>query len=71
MQRNGWSIHFNLTQDLDLFTGDGGDPGQVGKALNGEWIELFYPRLLPGPSAINYPTFWQPGDLGPPSTLST
>jgi len=21
MQRNEWSIHFNLTQDLDIFTG--------------------------------------------------
>lgn len=61
MQRNGWSIHFNLTQDLDLFTGDGGDPGQVAKAPDGECIELFYPRLLPGPGAINDPIFWQPG----------
>ncbi len=43
MQRNEWSIHFNLTKDLDLFTGDGGDPGQVAKAPDGEWIELFYP----------------------------
>ncbi len=61
MQRNEWSIHFNLTQDLDLFTGDGGDPGQVAKAPDGEWIELFHPRMLPGPGAINEPTFWQPG----------
>lgn len=61
MQRNEWSIHFNLTQDLDLFTGDGGDPGQVAKAPNGEWIELFYPRLITGQGALNEPDFWQPG----------
>ena len=24
MERNDWSIHFNLTKDLDIFTGDGG-----------------------------------------------
>ncbi len=61
MQRNEWSIHFNLTQDLDLFTGDGGDPGQVAKAPDGEWIELFYPHLIAGEGALNEPDFWQPG----------
>jgi oligogalacturonide lyase len=62
MQRNEWSIHFNLTRDLDLFTGDGGDPGQVAKAPDGEWIELFHPHMFPvGEGAINEPSFWQPG----------
>jgi oligogalacturonide lyase len=62
MQRNEWSIHFNLTKDLDLFTGDGGDPGQVAKAPDGEWIELFYPHMIPlGEGALNGPDFWQPG----------
>jgi len=61
MQRNEWSIHFNLTQDLDLFTGDGGDPGQVAKAPDGEWIELFHPKKITGEGALNEPTFWQPG----------
>ena len=62
MQRNEWSIHFNLTKDLDLFTGDGGDPGQVAKAPDGEWIELFHPHMIGGTEgALNEPTFWQPG----------
>jgi oligogalacturonide lyase len=62
MQRNEWSIHFNLTRDLDLFTGDGGDPGQVAKAPDGEWIELFHPHMLPiGEGVLNGPDFWQPG----------
>ena len=55
MERNDWSIHFNLTRDLDLFAGDGGDPGQVAKAPDGEWIELFHPRLLPTTGALNEP----------------
>jgi oligogalacturonide lyase len=62
MQRNEWSIHFNLTQGETLFTGDGGDPGQVAKAPDGEWIELFHPQMIAaGPGAINTPGFWQPG----------
>jgi oligogalacturonide lyase len=62
LQRNEWSIHFNLTRDLDLFTGDGGDPGQVAKAPDGEWIELFHPQMITdGPGTLNGPDFWQPG----------
>ncbi|MGD0796569.1 MAG: oligogalacturonate lyase family protein [Acidobacteriaceae bacterium] len=64
MERNDWSIHFNLTRDLDIFTGDGGDPGQVAKAPNGEWIELFHPRLL-RVDGINSPDFFQPGVFTP------
>jgi oligogalacturonide lyase len=64
LQRNEWSIHFNLTKDLDLFTGDGGDPGQVAKAPDGEWIELFRPQLIKGgEGALNSPAFWQGGVL--------
>ncbi len=61
MERNDWSIHFNLTKDLDVFTGDGGDPGQVAKAPDGEWIELFHPRKIDTAGALNQPDFFQPG----------
>lgn len=62
MQRNEWSIHFNLTLGETLFTGDGGDPGQVAKAPDGEWIELFHPQLMSfGPDVLNTSDFWQPG----------
>lgn len=60
MQRDEWSIHFNLTQGETLFTGDGGDPGQVAKATNGEWIELFHPEMLKV-TGIDDSNFWQPG----------
>jgi oligogalacturonide lyase len=60
LQRNEWSIHFNVTEDEKLFTGDGGDPGQVAKAPDGEWIELFHPDLLAN-TGIHQPDFWQPG----------
>jgi oligogalacturonide lyase len=62
MERNEWSIHFNLTKDLSLFCGDGGDPGQVARAEDGEWIELFHPQLFKGGNgALNSPAMWQPG----------
>jgi oligogalacturonide lyase len=60
MDRNDWSIHFNLTKDLDVFTGDGGDPGQVAKAPDGEWIELFHPQMV-RVDGLNDPNFFQPG----------
>lgn len=44
MDRNEWSIHFNVNKDATLFTGDGGDKGQVAKASGGEWIYLFRPE---------------------------
>ena len=47
LQRNEWSIHFNVTRDGKLFCGDGGDPGQVAHAPDGEWIYLFRPELTP------------------------
>ncbi len=46
LQRNEWSIHFNVSRDGRMFCGDGGDPGQVAKAPDGEWIYLFSPELI-------------------------
>ncbi|HXK01463.1 MAG TPA: oligogalacturonate lyase, partial [Verrucomicrobiae bacterium] len=52
--------HFNVTPDGTLFCGDGGDPGQVAKAKNGQWIYLFRPELFAA-KGINEPGFVQPG----------
>lgn len=46
MQRDDWSIHFNVSHDGTLFAGDGGDSGQVAHAQNGRWLYLFHPRLM-------------------------
>ncbi len=61
MTRDDWSIHFNATADRSFFAGDGGDPGQVAHAKNGEWIELFHAHMIPLDGAINEKGFWQPG----------
>lgn len=55
LQRNEWSIHFNVTRDGKLFCGDGGDPGQVAHAPDGEWIYLFRPELIPDRDAVKTP----------------
>jgi oligogalacturonide lyase len=44
LDRNWWSIHFNVSRDGKLFAGDGGDSGQVAQAPDGMWINLFRPR---------------------------
>lgn len=62
LQRNEWSIHFNVTADGKLFTGDGGDPGQVAKAPDGRWIYLFRPELLPN-RGLDDKSFVRPGVL--------
>jgi oligogalacturonide lyase len=62
LQRDEWSIHFNVSRDGSLFTGDGGDPGQVARAKNGQWIYLFRPELIPN-RGIDDKSFVQPGVL--------
>jgi oligogalacturonide lyase len=43
LQRNEWSVHYNSNSTETLFAGDGGDPGAVAKAPDGQWIYLFTP----------------------------
>jgi oligogalacturonide lyase len=44
LERNEWSVHFTSSPDEKLFAGDGGDPGAVAKAPDGQWIYLFTPN---------------------------
>jgi oligogalacturonide lyase len=62
VEHNEWSIHFNVTRDGKLFCGDGGDPGQVAKAPNGQWIYLFRPELTRDDSTLGAGLI-QPGVL--------
>jgi oligogalacturonide lyase len=64
LERNEWSIHFNVTKDGALFAGDGGDPGQVAHAPDGQWIYLFRPELIPNRGAEEK-SFVRPGVLRP------
>jgi oligogalacturonide lyase len=44
LERNWWSVHYNVSWDGKLFGGDGGDPTQVAFAPDGQWINLFIPQ---------------------------
>jgi oligogalacturonide lyase len=41
VDREAWSVHYNVSRDNTLFMGDGGDETQVAFAENGRWINLF------------------------------
>lgn len=51
LERNEWSVHFNVSPDGSLFAGDGDDSGGVAHAPDGKWIYLFRPQLSRAPSA--------------------
>lgn len=44
LQRNEWSVHYTIAPDGKTFAGDGGHPGSVAKAPDGQWIYLFTPE---------------------------
>jgi len=46
LERNEWSVHYNVSPDGKLFAGDGGGPGSVAAPENGQWIYLFRPEKL-------------------------
>lgn len=56
LQRDEWSVHFNVSPDHTLFSGDGGDDKMVAHADNGKWLYLFRPELLNDQSAGNIET---------------
>jgi oligogalacturonide lyase len=62
LQRNEWSIHFNVTRDGSLFCGDGGDERQVAHAPDGKWIYLFRPEVIEN-RGIDDPALIRPGVL--------
>jgi len=44
VERQHWSVHFNVSPDGKLFAGDGGGPRSVAAPGNGQWIYLFTPN---------------------------
>ena len=55
LDRNEWSVHFNVSPDGTLFAGDGGDSEMVAHAPDGKWIYLFRPRGVPDVAGIKAP----------------
>jgi oligogalacturonide lyase len=66
VERNAWSVHFNISPDGRRFAGDGGDSEMVAKAPDGKWIYLFEPEGIPDVAGIRAPgadTLVHPGRL--------
>ena len=57
LQRNEWSVHFNVSPDGTLFAGDGGDSEMVARAPDGKWIYLFRPERVPDVAGIKAAEF--------------
>jgi len=55
LQRDEWSVHFNVSRDGTLFGGDGGDSEMVAHAKDGKWLNLFYPEIIPDVAGIKNP----------------
>lgn len=68
LERDLWSVHFNISPDGKLFSGDGGDEEMVAHAKDGKWLYLFRPQAIPdvaGISAPNSESLVHPGTLVP------
>jgi oligogalacturonide lyase len=52
LDRNEWSVHFNVSPDGTLFAGDGGDSEMVARAPDGKWIYLFRPERVPDVAGV-------------------
>ena len=55
LQRDEWSVHFNISPDGKFFAGDGGDDEMVAHAKDGKWIYLFRPEGIPDVAGIKAP----------------
>ena len=55
VERNEWSVHYNQSPDLKLFSGDGGDSEMVAHAPDGKYLYLFHPKDIPDVAGIHAP----------------
>ncbi|WP_426264965.1 oligogalacturonate lyase family protein [Sphingomonas sp. PWP1-2] len=68
LERNEWSVHYNVSADQTLFSGDGGDPEMVAHAPDGKYMYLFRPRAIPDVAGIHADNA---GALIAPGTFAT
>jgi oligogalacturonide lyase len=55
VDRDHWSVHFNISPDGKLFAGDGGDSEMVAHAKDGKWLYLFRPERISDVAGISAP----------------
>jgi oligogalacturonide lyase len=55
LDRDNWSVHYNISPDGKFFAGDGGDEQMVAHAKDGKWLYLFRPQAIPDVAGISAP----------------
>jgi oligogalacturonide lyase len=55
VERDQWSVHFQIAPDGKSFAGDGGDEEMVAHARDGKWIYHFTPKAIPDVAGISAP----------------
>jgi len=55
LERDQWSVHFNIAPDGSFFVGDGGDEEMVAKAKDGKWLYLCRPERISDVAGISAP----------------
>ncbi len=55
VERDQWSVHFQIAPDGKTFAGDGGDQEMVAHARDGKWLYRFTPRAIPDVAGISAP----------------
>jgi oligogalacturonide lyase len=55
VERDQWSVHFQVAPDGKTFAGDGGDEEMVAHAKDGKWLYRFTPRAIPDVAGISAP----------------
>jgi oligogalacturonide lyase len=68
VDRDQWSVHYTISPDGKLFSGDGGDEEMVAHATDGKWLYLFRPQEIPDVAGISAPDTAQlvhPGTFKP------
>jgi oligogalacturonide lyase len=55
LERNQWSVHYNMAPNGEFFAGDGGDPEMVAHASDGKWLYLFWPEPIADVAGISAP----------------
>jgi oligogalacturonide lyase len=55
VERDHWSVHYNVSPDGAFFAGDGGDEEMVAKAKDGKWLYLFRPERIKDVAGISAP----------------
>lgn len=55
VERDQWSVHFQVAPDGRSFAGDGGDEEMVAHARDGKWLYHFTPRAIADVAGISAP----------------